>query len=96
MLYKKKDVKYNFKSPFLLAIVLSVLQITDSDYPFGIFKLLSEGSKRFGFFLGSCCDFRCYVHIKRCTGSNILSFNMFSPNFPIKRFENTKGVVRIR
>jgi hypothetical protein len=53
--------------PFLLANVLSVLQITDSDYPFGIFKLLSEGSKRFGFFLGSCCDFRCYVHIKRCS-----------------------------
>jgi hypothetical protein len=30
------------------------------------------------------------------TGSNILSFNMFSPNFSIKRFENTKGVIRIR
>jgi hypothetical protein len=25
---------------FLLAIVLSVLRYTDSDYPFGIFKLL--------------------------------------------------------
>ena len=25
--------------PFLLAIVLSVLQYTDSDWPFGIFKL---------------------------------------------------------
>ena len=25
--------------PFILAIVLSVLQFIDSDYPFGIFKL---------------------------------------------------------
>jgi hypothetical protein len=29
---------------FLLAIVLSVLQYTDSDYPFGIFKLFFEQS----------------------------------------------------
>ena len=29
--------------PFLLAIVLSVLRITDSDYRFGIFKLLLSG-----------------------------------------------------
>jgi hypothetical protein len=27
---------------FLLAIVLSVLQFTDSDYPFGIFKLFIQ------------------------------------------------------
>jgi hypothetical protein len=31
---------------FLLAIVLSVLRFTDSDYPFGIFKLFFKRSKQ--------------------------------------------------
>ena len=30
---------------FLLAIVLSVLRFTDSDYPFGIFKLFYDTNK---------------------------------------------------
>ena len=32
----------SFCTFFLLAIVLSVLRFTDSDYPFGIFKLFSH------------------------------------------------------
>jgi hypothetical protein len=71
----------------LLVIVLSGLQITASDYPFGVFKLFLS----FFFWLLCCLTFKLRLLI-----TPLVSSSFSSKEKGKEKLEDAKGVIRSR
>jgi ABC-type Co2+ transport system permease subunit len=66
---------------FLLAIVLSVLRFTDSDYPFGIFKLFLVVFQLYHGVSGVCSKMITKEYAKSMLGGYIMYFYHIANTF---------------